>query len=188
MAVGDRVLFAGNGDEPTIKLSPTLSDDRARNDSQGGTPDEPDFYLDSAIGTRRGGRRGRRKAANHRLPADIASGIDTPLSGTPARDRGLDSVDNANELDATLKAAKRMPGRRRAPNPNTSIEADLRRQLSLKTAYRAVTKMLKPVLGELARRTIDEVERNEDFSCKQRSIYTSQGRVGQHPCSKNAAC
>jgi len=55
-----------------------------------------------------------------------------------------------------------MPGRRRAPNPDVSIEADLRRQLHLRLAYRAVTKALKPVLAELAQRTIDDVRNDED--------------------------
>ncbi|KKY25389.1 hypothetical protein UCDDS831_g02064 [Diplodia seriata] len=56
------------------------------------------------------------------------------------------------------KQPKRLPGRRRAPNADPSVEADLRRQLQLKTAYRAVVKVLKPVLAELADRAINDVE------------------------------
>ncbi|KAK5166768.1 hypothetical protein LTR04_000380 [Oleoguttula sp. CCFEE 6159] len=56
------------------------------------------------------------------------------------------------------KVTKRLPGRRRAPNANPLIEADLRRQLQLKTAYRSVVKALKPVLAELAQRTSNGIE------------------------------
>lgn len=52
---------------------------------------------------------------------------------------------------------KRLPGRRRAPHTDINIEVDLRRQLELKVAYRAIAKALKPVLAELADRTAREL-------------------------------
>lgn len=56
---------------------------------------------------------------------------------------------------------KRLPGRRRAPHPDINIEVDLRRQLELKVAYRAIAKALKPVLAELADRTARELKDDE---------------------------
>lgn len=53
---------------------------------------------------------------------------------------------------------KRLPGRRRAHHPDLDIEVDLRRQLELKVAYRAIAKALKPVLSELAERTARELD------------------------------
>lgn len=58
---------------------------------------------------------------------------------------------------------KRLPGRRRAPHPDLNIEVDLRRQLELKIAYRAVAKALKPVLLDLADRAARELESDEQL-------------------------
>lgn len=62
------------------------------------------------------------------------------------------------DLDDPGAILKRLPGRRRAHHPELDIEVDLRRQLELKVAYRAVAKALKPVLAELAERTARELE------------------------------
>ncbi|KAI9697713.1 MAG: hypothetical protein M1820_007700 [Bogoriella megaspora] len=58
---------------------------------------------------------------------------------------------------------KRLPGRRRAPNPNDSIEADMRRQLQLRMGYRAVVKALKPVLTEIANRTEEKLDTDPEY-------------------------
>jgi hypothetical protein len=111
----------------------------------------------------RGGRGGRWKALHQRPLLGPDNGNDSPVPETSAQDSFIENgVENNADLEPTTKATKRMPGRRRAPNPNVSIEADLRRQLSLKTSYRAVAKALKPVLAELAQRSIDEIEEDEE--------------------------
>ncbi|KAL9067568.1 MAG: hypothetical protein Q9157_006759 [Trypethelium eluteriae] len=58
---------------------------------------------------------------------------------------------------------KRLPGRRRAPNPNDSIEADMRRQLQLRMGYRAVVKHLKPILQEIANRTEEKIDSDPEY-------------------------
>jgi len=56
------------------------------------------------------------------------------------------------------KPARRLPGRRRAPHANPQVEAALRRQLHLRMSYRAVAKQLKPLLAELAKRTLHDLK------------------------------
>ena len=85
------------------------------------------------------------------------------LQGSPVRSERQDSMDtqdtNGYEPAAILR---RLPGRRRAPHTDPQIEADMRRQLELKIAYRAVVKSLKPVLAELAERTEEDLTKNPD--------------------------
>jgi hypothetical protein len=96
-------------------------------------------------------RRGRRPKTQTGTPAESANG--TPAPTTPFNNS---QQNNDTDRDPS-RAAKRMPGRRRAPNPDASIEADLRRQLHLRLGYRAVAKALKPLLAELAQRTLKDV-------------------------------
>ncbi|GAM83621.1 hypothetical protein ANO11243_016090 [Dothideomycetidae sp. 11243] len=74
----------------------------------------------------------------------------------------------ADELAATgpTRPVRRLPGRRRAPHSNPKVEAALRRQLDLKTLYRAVSKQLKPVLAELARRNLSDLKINPEAHLK----------------------
>ncbi|KAJ4362131.1 hypothetical protein N0V95_001589 [Ascochyta clinopodiicola] len=65
--------------------------------------------------------------------------------------------------DAPVKIPKRLPGRRRQPHPDTNVEVDLRRQLTLKTSYRSVAKVLKGVLDELAQRTNKNLQDDPDY-------------------------
>ncbi|KAL9052986.1 MAG: hypothetical protein Q9162_005042 [Coniocarpon cinnabarinum] len=80
------------------------------------------------------------------------------LHDSPARSERQDSVDT-QEIQGYEPAAilRRLPGRRRVPHTDPKIEADMRRQLELKIAYRAVAKALKPVLIELAERTENQL-------------------------------
>lgn len=107
----------------------------------------------------------------------------TPNSGSPvpqvADDEGAAEDEELGDAptsernsgnQAPTKATRRLPGRRRAPHPNNSIEADLRRQLSLKMGYRAVARALKPILAELAERDVEEIERNPRYH-KQHEEY-----------------
>lgn len=111
---------------------------------------------------RRRGRGRRPKTVAQNLA--VESGNESIGQTTPARSasrlngNGMDS-----DQDRATRVIKRLPGRRRAPNPNLSIEADLRRQLHLKMGYRAVAKALKPVLAELSKRSIDELLTNEEY-------------------------
>ncbi|KAF2672443.1 hypothetical protein BT63DRAFT_195985 [Microthyrium microscopicum] len=76
----------------------------------------------------------------------------TPGTGTPLN--GMNSKEDA-------RPGRRPPGRRRAPNADIKIEAALRRQLTLKTSFRSVAKSLKPILAELASRSLDQLEETE---------------------------
>ncbi|KAK7524683.1 hypothetical protein IWZ03DRAFT_429914 [Phyllosticta citriasiana] len=121
-------------------------------------------------GRGRGGRQPR-IGSTHSSFAAQTDAASTPAS-TTAPDR--DAVDHASEdaqaeSERPAKQPKRLPGRRRAPNSNPSIEADLRRQLQLKTAYRAVVKVLKPILAELADRSINDVE--DDPTAHEESLH-----------------
>lgn len=76
---------------------------------------------------------------------------------------GLLTNRGSPEPDEPGGPLKRLPGRRRAPHPDIHIEVDLRRQLELKVAYRAIAKALKPVLAELADRTARELREDEEL-------------------------
>jgi hypothetical protein len=115
--------------------------------------------------------RKRRKVAE---PAPDAAADQPPEltdSSTPAGSpENIPEVEINAELpipaangDAPAKAAKRLPGRRRQPHSDINIETDLRRQLHLKMGYRSIAKALKPVLAELAERTIHRLETEPDY-------------------------
>lgn len=109
--------------------------------------------------------RGRRpKALQVDTPTystDVGSALPSPT--LPPENGG--PVDGM--ADGQTQPAKRLPGRRRAPHANPSIEADLRRQLQLKMGYRQVAKMHKVILAELSRRSINEI--NNDPEAHKRS-------------------
>ncbi|OCL14559.1 hypothetical protein AOQ84DRAFT_384632, partial [Glonium stellatum] len=119
-------------------------------------------------------RRGRRpKVASTEPPLDSTEAPPELTDATTAPGSPEPNLENAitqdlqNVLPTTsqepAKTVKRLPGRRRQPHSDINIEADLRRQLQLKTAYRSVVKALKPILGELADRTITGLENEPDF-------------------------
>lgn len=115
-----------------------------------------------ALTPRRRGRGRRPRIVQQNL--SVESGNESIGQGTPARSASRvhgDGMDS--DPDRLARIVKRLPGRRRAPNPNLSIEADLRRQLHLKMGYRAVAKALKPVLVELAKRAVNELATNEEY-------------------------
>ena len=102
------------------------------------------------------------------------------FSGTPGGMTPCTDVDNMFDENGTasssqlakkaVKTERRLPGRKRQPNPDVNIEASLRRQLQLKTNYRAVAKALKPILAELARRSIEEIKKEAE-ACKRYEQY-----------------
>jgi hypothetical protein len=55
------------------------------------------------------------------------------------------------------------PGRRRLPHPDAAVEMELVRQGDLKRAYRQISKSLKPVLAELAERSLNRLRKDKDF-------------------------
>ncbi|OJD28698.1 loc733926 protein [Diplodia corticola] len=115
-----------------------------------------------ARGGWRGRGRGRGRGGRGGLTLSTHASFHTDATSTPPSagllDRDHLSDDQQAGSERPTKQPKRLPGRRRAPNADPSVEADLRRQLQLKTAYRAVVKVLKPVLAELADRAINDVE------------------------------
>ncbi|KAJ4378778.1 hypothetical protein N0V86_005650 [Didymella sp. IMI 355093] len=99
-------------------------------------------------------------------PPDLTDASTAPNSPEPVADvaisQTLQNVLPANG-DGPAKIPKRLPGRRRQPHPDMNVEVDLRRQLSLKTSYRSVAKVLKGYLDELAQRTIKNLDDDSEF-------------------------
>ncbi|KAF3053616.1 hypothetical protein E8E11_007332 [Didymella keratinophila] len=116
-------------------------------------------------------RRKKRKTASAPAdsadqPPDLTDASTAPNSPEPVPDVAirqiLQNVLPANG-DGPAKIPKRLPGRRRQPHPDMNVEVDLRRQLSLKTSYRSVAKVLKGYLDELAQRTIKNLDDDSEF-------------------------
>ncbi|KAF1918068.1 hypothetical protein BDU57DRAFT_537666 [Ampelomyces quisqualis] len=116
-------------------------------------------------------RRKKRKTAQG--PAD--SGDQPPeltdASTAPNSPEQLPDVDGSQSLqnvlptngDAPAKPGRRLPGRRRQPHPDVNIEADLRRQLTLKMNYRSLAKVQKTLLEELSKRTVTNLEKSQNY-------------------------
>lgn len=92
-------------------------------------------------------------------PAESASRAGSPPDSSFDRESPVKRADAAALAEDGV-GKKKLPGRRRAPHPNPKVEAALRRQLHLRMNYRAVAKSLKPVLAELAQRSLKELETN----------------------------
>lgn len=82
---------------------------------------------------------------------------------------GGDEIDDAEDVDdgddqvrtyGNGIVRRRWTGRRRADHPVPDIEATIRRQAALKSAYRAICRSLKPVLAEITLKTVEELEAN----------------------------
>ncbi|KAI9766801.1 MAG: hypothetical protein M1840_006276 [Geoglossum simile] len=56
----------------------------------------------------------------------------------------------------------RIPGRRRKPNPDAELDADLGRLAELRRNYRMLTKIVKPAIAELAERAIAGIENDHE--------------------------
>ncbi|KAL5114995.1 hypothetical protein ACEQ8H_007104 [Pleosporales sp. CAS-2024a] len=140
-------------------------------------------------------RRKKRKTAA--TPADSADQPPelTDASTAPNSPEQLPDVDGNQSLqnvlptngDAPAKPGRRLPGRRRQPHPDINIETDLRRQLKLKMDYRSLAKVQKTILEELSKRTISNLEKDENFhkQCPEYAPLMAQldqrkhGRIGQ---------
>jgi len=109
----------------------------------------------------RGGKRqrgGRDKNSNGTIGHGRLPG--TPKRGTNRDDSLARGSPAGLETHGILD---RLPGRRRAHHADIDVEVDLRRQLELRIAYRALAKALKPILAELADRTAQEQRANAEL-------------------------
>ncbi|KAK4631044.1 hypothetical protein CLAFUW4_03334 [Fulvia fulva] len=70
----------------------------------------------------------------------------------------IEEGDDVDEDHATLGPRRRIAGRRRADHPDARVEATLRRQLHIKSAFRAITRSLKPILAEIALKTTEQLD------------------------------
>nr|POE93075.1 hypothetical protein CFP56_64182 [Quercus suber] len=112
-------------------------------------------------------------------PASSMSGSDNDMSSNSVKPAveglagGIAIQEEVEELDdvdideedvhgtqgqATGNVRRRIGGRKRAPHPDPKVEAAMRRQAHLKTAYRHLGKALKPLLDEIAGRTLDDLQ------------------------------
>lgn len=98
--------------------------------------------------------------AGSALPSPVGSPPDSSFDQDSPIKRALASLPGDVDTD-TVKTKKKMPGRRRAPHSNPKVEAALRRQLHLRMNYRAVAKTLKPILAELAHRSLRQIEQSK---------------------------
>jgi hypothetical protein len=144
---------------PKIKLSQVSMED---------TPDLDELHDSIAPLIAKG--RGRR-SNRFRDETPIDSTLGTPAPGTPYQDLG--------DMER-VKGGRRLPGRRRAPNSNPRIEADLRRQLKLKMNFRTLVKGLKPILDELSKRALDDLEDDENAHEKHPQYKTVQNQLDQY--------
>ena len=81
-----------------------------------------------------------------------------------------EEADDAYEVDDQARSDEegrprrgRFGGRRRAQHQIPGVEAAMRRQAKLKTAYRAIARAQKAVLVEIAQRTVDDLETNPEL-------------------------
>lgn len=77
------------------------------------------------------------------------------------------------------KPLKKMPGRRRHQHAIPSVEAALRRQLDLRVTYRAVAKQLKPILAEISKRTLKNLEKDRHYHEKAAEHRTVLSQLSQ---------
>jgi hypothetical protein len=118
----------------------------------------------------------RKKRKTTATPADSADQPPelTDASTAPNSPEQLPDVDGNQSLqhvlptngDAPAKPGRRLPGRRRQPHPDINIETDLRRQLTLKMNYRSLAKVQKTLLEELSKRTVNNLQKDQDYHKK----------------------
>ncbi|KAK4505032.1 hypothetical protein PRZ48_002995 [Zasmidium cellare] len=76
----------------------------------------------------------------------------------------VDDVEDADDGDDQAREIidgqprRRLAGRRRAEHHDPKVEATMRRQLQLKSTFRAIARALKPVLAEIAQKTVENLE------------------------------
>ncbi|KAF2168042.1 hypothetical protein M409DRAFT_21488 [Zasmidium cellare ATCC 36951] len=76
----------------------------------------------------------------------------------------VDDVEGADDGDDQVREVidgqprRRLAGRRRAEHHDPKVEATMRRQLQLKSTFRAIARALKPVLAEIAQKTVENLE------------------------------
>jgi hypothetical protein len=106
---------------------------------------------------RRGGKQQRGGRGNGLLRGRLPG---TPRKGNT---RAGSQVRQSPAVIGANGILDRLPGRRRAHHADIDIEVDLRRQLELRVGYRALAKALKPILAELAARTLRDLESDEEL-------------------------
>jgi len=77
------------------------------------------------------------------------------------------------------KPQKKMPGRRRHQHAIPTVEAALRRQLDLRVTYRAIAKQLKPILAEISKRTLKNLEKDKHYHEKALEHKTVLSQLAQ---------
>nr|POE53424.1 hypothetical protein CFP56_28646 [Quercus suber] len=127
-------------------------------------------------------------------PASSISGSDNDIPGNSLEAAGGDltggtetqqEVDELDDVDVdeedvqgmqgqtTGTVRRRIGGRKRAPHADPKVEAAMRRQAHLKTAYRHLGKALKPLLDEIAGRTLETLQ-DEDVHMDAAEFSTVQ--------------
>ena len=171
----ERPESAGTSDDAKSESQPDALSNAQR--MNGDAHEEDDERKDSFLTQENGVEDSERLVQQPSPVRQTISNNATPVPGSPAsaavgpkpRGRGRwgrnkvpkEPKPSVEPSDKVVK--KRLPGRRRAPNPNDSIEADMRRQLSLRMSYRAVTKHLKPILQEIANRTEEKIDTDPEY-------------------------
>ncbi|KAH0559361.1 hypothetical protein GP486_004121 [Trichoglossum hirsutum] len=83
-----------------------------------------------------------------------------PAKRPPGRPPRLGRLPLGRQVSERM--AQRIPGRRRKPNPDAELEADLGRLAELRRNYRILAKMVKPAIAELAERAITDIENDPE--------------------------
>ncbi|KAK6431164.1 hypothetical protein LTR95_012675 [Oleoguttula sp. CCFEE 5521] len=101
--------------------------------------------------------------------SDEDSQDDLPIAARVRSTRSSNAVQSAQNSaskptahqDGVTTRARNVGGRRRANHAIPLVEAAMRRQLEIKQMYRAIVRPLKVCLGDLAQKSLDELETDE---------------------------
>ncbi|KAF1827407.1 uncharacterized protein K489DRAFT_375501 [Dissoconium aciculare CBS 342.82] len=91
---------------------------------------------------------------------DVDEGADADEIDEPDEVDDIDDPDDQAKGEGDSRSRRRFYGRRRADHHVPAIEAAMRRQLQLKSSFRAITRALKPVLAEIALKTVEQLEQD----------------------------
>nr|OQO30312.1 hypothetical protein B0A51_02400 [Rachicladosporium sp. CCFEE 5018] len=132
--------------------------------------------------------------------SDEDSQDDLPIAARVRSTRSSNAVQSAQtsaskpnaHQDGVTTRARNVGGRRRANHAIPLVEAAMRRQLEIKQMYRTIVRPLKVCLGDLAQKSLDELETdaqahlvdleymtvmaglNEKFQCRKAQLLTAQ--------------
>lgn len=148
----------------SVDVTPMISEQPSPATS--GTPEEDDEEPDTNIAKPLAAALHQVAQAKKDDPAKPELPEDVPMLDA------AQAIEDADEIEEQVRTDEegrmvvrrgRFGGRRRAQHPNINIEAAMRRQAQLKSAYRAVARAQKNILAEVTQRTVDDLEASSTY-------------------------